>query len=778
MVQILEPVKRQPDLLSRFADAMQAGVQSGTQFAGSYYGQKAEQDAQRAKEQQKRLGQVTLTNLDRWLGAAKNTTLPKDKFKYLQEAQNLLGENPDMSPEEAFILAISGKDKESFGDQFNQEEEPKKRFQSQYKGGIIDLLRGTAEKRPEDIALAQEPKAGLMGFLGGLSEFGGIKSPQDRAIEYLQNLEKNPEQQLAEKEGKRFGGLLNALAIPLPAIGIVGAGLEKLKKVPVFEKIISRLAKAVGAPEEAIAAKALESAEAKGIDLGKVSQGDLSETNKFLKNTAQISKEFPKGPAQRIEKVAEKRPVFKEKEAKALREKELEMFPEYKQEAEAYEAERYERRNRVKRAETIAREEDRMQVAAKEYPKAKADYERLAGQVRALEDEVAKLPSSQRGRVESLLKYTERELAVAEQNLLDTHNIMRTGEIRSGIKEMEQKAVEKINKISSEIEAGKEPRITKADFNPERIAEAKKLAKLKKPLPSRMKPYDKLFQAHEVYKTAYKKRLAQIDGELAALKEAKSLGDAKMVKSLQKEKELFNNLVNHLDADLKLHEHQLNLRNLLSRQKAEKVFRKLKPGISTATQEKARKVFKETPKESKQTVKKAEEFVRNPSPEKAEEVAAKAKVTPEQAEKATVSGKKQAKNLWDDLLGSGKVDRFKREWKELVDRLMNGDYKAFYQTPMGRAILANAVSWGFEEATGKKIPFAASLATLFARSPSYQLVTIGTRLMRKAVDEVAEEANKKKYVDAIRENRQADVKRIGEKLSKKNKSKALQEALQ
>lgn len=792
MIQILPEV---PSFGTSFARGIGKGIgegaNKGIEFAREMRKDKA---AAEEKKQKELVGRKKGVNLASFRKASKEfQDLPiSDQIKHVQDAERLLEENPDISPDEALAHTISsaGREREQ-----NTTSQRRRSPHDQYQGGLIDLLRGTAQERPIEPLLKKAPGAVAASFgIGALEPIEEITRATDPAFPIRlgmqlaekmrgQNAPKATPNLSEQAREKAYEGLSEDERQTLGQTEFAGAflpfekalaGLAKMGKMPILEKIFGKISKAKGVSEADIAEKVATSAASKGVDLEKVAAGDVREADKFLKLSADVSKEFPKATAARAEKVAAKRPVFKEPEASALRKKELEMFPEYRAEAEAYQAERMERRSRVKRAETIAKEGDRMKVAEKEFPKAKADYERMAGQVRALEDEMAKIPEAQKARVKGLLDYAERELKVAEETFSDLMNMSRTGEARMSIPDMERAAFEKVKNISADVEAGKEVALTKRDFNPERIKEADRLSRSKKQLPSRMKPFDKLFQAHETYKSAYMNRLAEIKNELAEIKNAKSLNEARRANALKKEQKIFEDLIDHINADLKLHEHQLNLRNLLARQKAEKTFKSLKSGPTTAQQMKTESVFRGSPKEFRNIKNTAREYATTGT--KAEEAAAKMKIPVEDLKAGTEAIQQETQGILGSFEKIPSFKGFVREWKKFTDALkVNPKYKAFIETPMGRAIFINVVLNGLEQATGEKVPYGATVASWIGSPAGTRGISIIMAPIWKAISKARNEVNKSRYREAVRSGDLEMIKKAKEKLKSKDVAKLRKE---
>jgi hypothetical protein len=761
MIQII-PAKRKQG----FAERLGYGVQdAGSEFADMVMNQQAAQ----AKSQSQRLKGMDIGGLKRFNKTAVEDLSPREQLNIVNKAKELMLDNPNISADEAYIMAMEGQQEGGMGG----EKKRTKFFPGQKKGGLLDLLRGTSEKREGEEFVKQHPvrtaAAPFVGIASPLEAVGRFTEPSApirmglQAAQRVMGREPTKDRRPTLSDQLRQGlnpdeqetvGQLENIGLLIPFEQAL-AGLAKLGKLASFEKMFGRLAKAKGIAPEAMAEKVARTAAKSGIDLEKVAAADAQEADKLIKMTAKVGKEYPGQPAGRIKKVTEKRPLFKTKEASKMREKELEMWPEYQKEAETYEAERMARRNKVKGLETIAKDEQRMEAASKAIPKARDDYERLASQVRAFEDEMARLPKDQRSRAENLLKYHEKQLAYAEENLNDLLNMARTGEARPTVHDLEKKALEKVKNLTAEIESGKEPNFTKRDYNPERIQAAARLEKSKVKLPSRMKPNDKLFQAHKVYKDAYLRRLSEIRDELVALKNTKSMSAMNELRALQREEKALKDLVEHADADIKLHEHQLNLKNLSARQKAEKTFKKLKSGPTTTQQEKVQKVHNLSKENAIEMNERVLKHLKTPEKGSAEKLAERARsmgdpsATAQKVEEATKAAKTGAKKFIEKYVKSPTAKTFIKEFKGFVKRMLVSPQKALFNTPIGRAIMLNAGLMAFEETTGTKFHFIGSISTVLAQQGTARYIALIFRGVAHGLHKAQREIAKEEYRKAV-----------------------------
>jgi hypothetical protein len=537
---------------------------------------------------------------------------------------------------------------------------------------------------------------------------------------------------------------------------------------------------------------------------------------------ARISAQYPEQPAGRVEKVREKRPFFKEPEATEMRHRELEAFPKYEAELVQYESDRAERRGKISAAEKMHIPE-RQKTAEALYPKAVERYQKLSSDVRAIEDEMAKLASDKRDRARALLKYTEEALANAEQDVIEFQRMMETGKAGEMIEDLEKRIQKKIAGITEAIEEGQEPKLTKSDYNPARIKEAEKLRKAKKPLPSRLKKKDVLFQRHEMYKDAYKKKLEKINRELAELGKPTALGDARQKANLLREKDVLEKLVEHAEADITLHEHQRNLLNLRATQRAEERFRKLKVMPSKGE----RKIALPSREQLGKLQREGEALVRDPTPENAERLLEKAppemkqeyphgertdiyekpsregerievkpkegrkphkpfksetkepspppnvkgeKFDPNDVAKAAKEAKKEGKQFWKDMFeGTYSAKATKERFQEFKNAWKESPLKAIFKTPLGHYILAHGAIIGYEEATGEKVPIELkSLAfTYFLTRPGLGPLAAVVGLIRKSIDKGKVAHYKNQYRDAVRSGNLYQIKKAKDNLSTK-----------
>ena len=235
-------------------------------------------------------------------------------------------------------------------------------------------------------------------------------------------------------------------------------------------------------------------------------------------------------------------------------------------------------------------------------------------------------------------------------------------------------------------------------------------------------------------------------------------------------------MIEHLDADIKLHEHQLNLRNLLARQKAEKTFKSLKSGPTTAQQMKTESVFRGSPKEFRNLRNTAKEYATTGA--KAEEAAAKMKIPVEDLKAGTEAIQQQSQGILSSFEKIPSFKGFVREWKKFTDALkVNPKYKAFIETPMGRAIFINVVLNGAEQATGEKVPYGATMASFIGSPSGTRLISIIMAPVWKAISKARNEHHKNKYREAVKSGDLEKIKKAKEGLEKEDITKLRAEQL-
>lgn len=386
--------------------------------------------------------------------------------------------------------------------------------------------------------------------------------------------------------------------------------------------------------------KAQESIEAQSFGLGAAVPGLEAQAGKFIKGkfapkaTAQpgaesaataasaaeeakpslqgrVSKEVAENPTDmRIERAQPETRVYNRLDNVKLREQQVKLFPQYESEISADATARTAREEaaRPKTALGEASQASRIAEAERQLPAVRKAYENSVGRVRALEDEVARLTGTQRETAETLLQLAQRDLENAEFEMIQTLNNAKTGERRVGIPQMEKAAQEKMIKIGDQIAAGEEVKLAKMDYNPEHLAEAKRISK-SKPLPAR-RTEDFYTRVHDTYANQYKSRLAQIENEIQQAMKDKSLSSLYQRQQLGKEKEALNKMIKSAEAENAIHRHKISLREISNRHKAQERFarlRKAEGGEKTA-QVAREKMWKERIQEAKGPEERAKVF--------------------------------------------------------------------------------------------------------------------------------------------------------------------------
>lgn len=487
-------------------------------------------------------------------------------------------------------------------------------------------------------------------------------------------------------------------------IPIEGAifGLTKIGRQAKFLKNAEQLAAKAGIGTEEAAQRILQQAEKEGIDLAKVSQGDRQEAGKLYNLSNRVSREGKAAPsAGRVEKSAPEKRLYPTKERMRVREEQIKLYPQLEAEIAEDAAAKLARAEarEPKTPEGKAAREARVVKARQELPAAQQRYQQKAAEVRALESEVDRLVGADKERVGSLLNIAKSELRDAEFAFKQAIENLSGVSYRQGLKDMREAAQKKVLDISEKIAEGKAIELKKADYNPERIKRAKQLEKRKK-IPA-VRQDDFLTQTHQEYRNVYKKRLDDIQKEMSP--RPKNLAEATQNLNLKKEADILKKLIDHADADIALHRHNLALRETHARKKiAEKLSQAKKA---------------EAPKVEKVAREKIQEAVRNTESKAAEEVAEQAGVKKGDLKQAMDEIKAKTEQIEKDIK-EGKprnsvlrqIDAFAKEIKD------KNWYNAFLRTPLGRDILFTMVGVAVEEAVGRKIPYSSFLTTLGGRA--------------------------------------------------------------
>ena len=543
-----------------------------------------------------------------------------------------------------------------------------------------------------------------------------------------------------------------------------------------------------------------------------------------------LTKEYPGQPAGRVEKVKAKRPMLRPKEAVKAREKQMELYPKLEKEISEIQTKKDAEISKLEAKMTPENKEKWSSIVKPSMDKLKGEYERGNAQVIAVENAIAKAPESQKGRLNTLLKMAERSVSGMEDEMQKYFTMMKYGQKASSGKEMQQAAAKKIEKWKDDIQAGKEIKLKDKDYNPDRIKMAKQhlaLSKQKK-IPNLLKKYDALFKPHKEYGDIYRRELSKIDDELKKLADEKSLRAVEKARELRKLKDVLKKVIQHADADMVIHNFNMNMRSIEAQKNLRKRMKGLKP-VEAGPKVEAVKATRFTKQGINDFNKKAEDFVKDPTKEKAEELLKeqqekakghkkeeewdwedvkeeakkekskeqkqkdkqkeqakskeqkakeKAKTTEEQAkqaEEAAKDWKAQFGKFWEKMLGKPGTTsrRFAREFNSFINEMKKKKfYSAMMRTPLGKAIMINAAVIAIEEKTGKRVPYATSLLGTMLAPGVMRFVTAFSRVAYGMVNTARKASVKKEYGQAYRRQ---DFKKMAE-LRGKLTPKELKEA--
>lgn len=325
----------------------------------------------------------------------------------------------------------------------------------------------------------------------------------------------------------------------------------------------------------------------------------------------------------RVERAKPEERIYPRLENVELREKQLKNFPKYVEEINTDAAERAARAEKREPKTVKGRQSQQIRIheAEKKYLIAQESYNKAAGRVRALEDEVVKLKGETREAAETLLELARKDLDDATFNLKQAYENLTGVNVRAGIEEMRTAARNKMQQIQDAIAAEEEYKIAKMDYSPDLIAKANAISK-SKPLP-KARQSDFYTQVHDVYANEYRNRVSEIDKELKEL--PKTMAGMSKARHLQQEKDILNKMIKSAEAEKTIQNRRFGLREMAERHKAQERFKKLqkdgaKPEVSKVAQEKMWKGRMEeakTAEERAAVVDDAVEQVANEQPEKA-----------------------------------------------------------------------------------------------------------------------------------------------------------------
>lgn len=307
-----------------------------------------------------------------------------------------------------------------------------------------------------------------------------------------------------------------------------------------------------------------------------------------------ISEKVPSSTTPTIERtkrVAEEARPFQTKKEMDIAEAQRNEFSKYQQEIEKDASERAARLEKLTPKTPIgeAGKASRMKAASDQLPKMRNLYESAISRNRALEDAYATATATEKERLKPLLDLSRKELNESQDALRQTISNSKTGGTKKGIAENTEAARKKVLNIQDKIADGEEINLSKADYNPEMVKNAKQLSKKKEP-PGSIKDsfYEKV---HDDYQKVYQDRLDKIQKELESLRSEKmNMSKAIKAQNLQKEREILKKLVDQTEAEKLIHRRKLALRQMAERKRIENSLKKFKPSknekVSQISQEK------------------------------------------------------------------------------------------------------------------------------------------------------------------------------------------------
>lgn len=316
---------------------------------------------------------------------------------------------------------------------------------------------------------------------------------------------------------------------------------------------------------------------------------DDGNSHHFGNKITEISEGAPKEATQmRIERLDPKSKFYKPQDQAKLREMQLKIIPQYEVEIAADEAARLARAEakEPKTAVGLAGRAKRAETAEARLPEVQKAYQKAVARVRALEDEVAGLSGVRKEQGEEILKAAVKELDNAQFELMQAVENLKGKSFRAGVEKMEMAAQEKMQKISEAVAAGEEVTLAKMDYSPDLIKEAKKISKSRKLTSNKIDDF--YTQVHDTYANQYRQRLAQLDQEMAAAMEQKSMAGLHQRQQIEKERMAIRKLIDSAEAENTIHRHKLALREMQQRKLASERFKKLKPSSGS---EKAKEAF-------------------------------------------------------------------------------------------------------------------------------------------------------------------------------------------
>ena len=731
-----------------------------------------------------------IADIDKMLGESAKDYTPQEKSPILEEVWDL--EKQGVFPQEAqrqgvlnFLKKQEEEDAETAGEKL-------KKALTEKKGGFLQAIMGEAEPRTEGAAIAQEPGAATTGFLEGVGKIGELISGpsidpaafiKKGKVERKRLKKETKAEKTAREEGGRIGGRLATgamavdLALSLPRWGfqLGAAGLRKF--APNILKNLQKFASKEGLSASETATKFRTEAVEAGIDIEKAAT-DVKEGKKVqdlaerisaepkeaarIEKAARARKEFPK---EAEVKPAKRKPLAAEKEVQ-LREAKLKEFPKNEAEIEELIAKKVAEKEKLAKGPATERGKINLQArkdaGAALLPQAEKNMTSAYDRLRALEIARGKAPASQKGMFDARIKFAEQTVEEVESAVRAAINNKIAGASRISNDTLRKAAFDKIEGFKESIVEGKEIKLTKADYNPERVKLANKYRRSKE-VPGRFKE-DYHERVHRLYEDMYGRELGKVTNELNRLRKAKKLANTRKIRNLEKEQEVLKKVVEHNRADRIIHQRNLRLRKIGKSKRVQDLLKKDKNVYLQEPKgtEKAQRVYND----------KIKNLVENPTPENLAKVAEETGVKSENLRKFIDETKEEAKSWWRKRFGEPRprTRRGMRELKEFAKIFKKNKLDALLKTPLGNSLLLNSIAAGIEEVTGEKIPYSKTMITLaVSRSLPARIAAITIDVIQKHLVRPVQQRK------MINEYRQADEKKRIE-LRKKMPRKLLTKA--
>lgn len=770
MVQILErPPSFGENLTSRFIQGLGGGFDSGMAIAEKLAGRKAKKEADRGK---------LAGNASKDFSSYAKTfhpTIYEDK-NALEKASSiyrqLIEENPEFSDEDkedAFRLAVQKSREKLPGE---PQQESKRGFFNIPKPekSLLEYLSQSKEGQPESL-LQRFTKMGkgepisAGKFLGGLGL--GAVAPFEEAFSFgpkqkfegepqtINDLRRQAISPASTKKGasefareKLEEGLSPDQREQLATTELIGSAIpwgsisKTLVNIPGlkgFWRSANKIGKESGIGTQKAAENLFKKAAEEGIDVAKVAAGDAVEVERLNSLSGRVAKGSPSKAAateMRISRTEPEAKTFKTSQEESLREKQLSGYKKLEDEILADSADKSLRRERAlpKTEAGKISLQGRIHMAEKALPRIKEDYYKSISRLRGIEDQLSTLSKSEQKAYEGILKAAQKDLKEAEFSLESAVDNSKTGKSKTSLEEMRKAAQEKVTGISDKISGGEEVKLPLRDYNPEFVKQGKSLSR-KKPLPGQDRS-DYFTQVHSEYADQYRNQLGRIQGEIKSL--PRNISGAQRLRELEKEKDILNKMIDHIDAENTIHRRKLALRGMHERQKAQERFKKLeiqKNGGKTS--EVGRQKIQEQ----------ARETVKNPTGPEAEKLAAKAHVKKEQVQEAVQDIQKTNEEI-KSTSAFRPLKTLMKEIKKFADVWSRKPwYKAFTHTPLGQEVLFTLGDVAADMAFGKGNIYSSFIPTVHPKRVALALVR---KSMMAAYKLGREEYYTQQYVNAVK----------------------------